>query len=372
MIASGGIFSVLEKHHLIIVCGSGGVGKTTTAAAIALELAKRGKKTLVVTIDPAKRLADAMGLDHLSSEPAEVADQSGNLSAMMLDAKATFDHLIEKYAPSETVRDAILTNRIYKHMSEELVGSQEYMAMEAMCELSEEGDYDHIVLDTPPTHHALDFLASPQRLMNFLDEGVIDWFFKPYFALGKVGFHWVARGSTRLLSSIEKLTGFKVLQELSEFFLNFKDMYTEFREHSEWVHKELRSDRTIFIAVTAPERQSMRELRFFTDKLNEEQMGFGGIIVNRVCLSHENDDQVEVLKQEDVEGDLRDVFGDVLTMWRRFRVLVRYHEKCLEELRELIGGRTPIVPVPYLTEEIADLEGLARIGKLLTVNHKEA
>ena len=183
MKASGDIISVLEKHHLIIVCGSGGFGKTTTAAAIALELARLGGKTLVVTIDPAKRLADAMGLDHLSSVPAEVADSSGNLSAMMLDAKATFDHLIEKYAPSKTIRDAILKNRIYKHMSESLVGSQEYMAMEAVCELSEEGDFKHIVLDTPPTHHALDFLASPQRLMNFLDEGVIDWFFKPYFAL---------------------------------------------------------------------------------------------------------------------------------------------------------------------------------------------
>ncbi|MBI4042480.1 MAG: ArsA family ATPase [Deltaproteobacteria bacterium] len=360
---------IIEQQSLIIVCGSGGVGKTTISAAIALALARQGKKSIVVTIDPAKRLAQAMGLAHLSARPQKVTasvleGMRGELWAMMLDAKTTFDELIVRYAPSSEIREKILKNRIYQHVSSSLAGSQEYMAIEEVCELARGEKFDVIVLDTPPTHHALDFLGAPQRMIRFLDEGVIKWFFKPYFALGRVGFSLLAGASGKVLRVLERLTGFEFLQDLSEFFFHFREMYDGFKERAQWVYDRLRSRDSVFVVVTAPERQSMRELKLFHRALKEGGMPFGGIIVNRVHLLGGGEELVEALN-EGVPAELESAFEGVLEFWREYQGMVRYDARCLEELEDLTGRSLPIRSVPHFEEEISDLHGLDKMGGIL-------
>ena len=271
------IGDLLEGKDICVCAGSGGVGKTTTSAAIAMGMAARGKKVAVLTIDPAKRLANSLGLRELGNEeclvePERFAEHGlemrGELWAMMLDAKRTFDDLIERHAPDEQTRDRILANRIYQELSNAMAGSQEYMAMEKLYELYQEARYDLLVLDTPPTRHALDFIDAPERMTRFIEGKSLQFFLKP----GRLGVRMLGRSGGALFSVLKRITGIDLLQDLSDFFQSFGDMATGFRDRARRVSELLAHRRTTFVLVTAPEREAIDESVYFWRRLTEARL----------------------------------------------------------------------------------------------------
>src|SRR3712207_640381 len=285
----------LEGKRVVICAGSGGVGKTTTSAALAMGLAAEGKKVAVVTIDPAKRLADSLGLEDLDNEP-RLVDASrfeghgiamqGELWAMMLDAKRTFDELIERLAPDEKTRDEVLANRIYQELSGAVAGSQEFTAIAKLYDLDRSGEFDVLVLDTPPSRNALDFLDAPDRLTGFLEGRALKVFLAPTGIAAKV----MGRGTSVVFSVLRRVTGVDLLEALSVFFRSLGGLIGGFRERASGVKKLLADEGTTFIIVTSPEREPVEEAIYFRGKLREAGMRFGGLVVNRVQLDMVDDD----------------------------------------------------------------------------------
>ena len=273
--------SIVEGRGICICAGSGGVGKTTTSAALAAGLAARGQKVCVLTIDPAKRLADSLGLKELENTPRKVdpklfepcgVEMKGELWAMMLDAKATFDELVRKHAPDAETRDRILENRIYSQLSNALAGSQEYMAMEKLFEIHQEGRYDFLVLDTPPSRNALDFLDAPKRLTQFIEGRGMQMFMKPTGFATKV----VGRGSSMAFSVLKRVTGLDLISDLSEFFQAFSGMVDGFRERAKRVSELLADPATTFVVVCGPQGEPIDEAVYFHRKLVEAKLPVGG------------------------------------------------------------------------------------------------
>ena len=255
--AAVSVAELLEGKRIVICAGAGGVGKTTTSAAIAMGMAARGLKVAVLTIDPAKRLANSLGLPELGNEERQVdperfaeagLEMRGELWAMMLDAKRTWDEVIERHASDAKTRDAVFGNRIYQELSNAVAGSTEYMAMEKLYELHHEGRYDLLVLDTPPTRNALDFLDAPERLSRFVDSRSLQFFLKP----GRLGLKVFGRGSGILFSVLKRVTGVDLLSDLSEFFQSFGDMAAGIGERAERVGELLGARETTFLLVTSP------------------------------------------------------------------------------------------------------------------------
>ncbi len=285
---------VLRTRKVVVCCGSGGVGKTTCSAALALAAARRGRRTLVCTIDPAKRLANSLGIASLGNEELEVGAEKlreggielppgGSLHAMMLDTKRTFDRLIERYAPSPEHAKRILTNHIYVRFSGQLAGSQEYMAMEKLYEVYTAGKYDLIVLDTPPTKHALDFLTAPKRLSEFLEGSTLKWFLTPYFTAGRWSFGIVQRVTKWVIDWLDQLFGLEMLKELSEFFRAFETLWGGFKERAEKVNELLRRpELAAFVIVTSATRETVSEAGYFIEQLRASSMPIAGVIANRV------------------------------------------------------------------------------------------
>jgi anion-transporting ArsA/GET3 family ATPase len=343
---------LLARKDVCIVAGSGGVGKTTTSAAIALGMAARGKRVAVLTIDPAKRLANSLGLTELGNEERQVeVDVKGELWAMMLDAKRTFDELVEWHAPDEQTRDAVLGNRIYRELSNAVAGSQEYMAMEKLHELHQEGRYDLLVLDTPPTRNALDFLDAPKRLSTFIDSRSLQLFMAP----GRLGLKFLGRGTGVLFGAMQRLTGIDLLKDMSEFFQSFGDMAEGFRERAEHVNALLADSRTGFVLVTSPRRDAVDEATFFHHRLLDAGLPFSGVVVNRTHPP----------VPEDGTGGLKGPLGEELA--HKVAASLADHRTLAERdrvnLRGLQArmGRKPMVKVPELDGEVHDLDGLARM-----------
>src|SRR4051812_46609746 len=266
---------LLEGKRMVICAGPGGVGKTTTAAAVALGLAERGLKVGVVTIDPARRRASALGLDELPNEPHQVPlDAPGELWALMLDAKRTFDQLIEKLAPDARTRDEVFANRIYQQLSTAVAGSQEFTAIAKLYELDSSGAWDVLVLDTPPSRNALDFLDAPGRLTRFFQGRAIRMFLRPAGLFG--------RGTGLVFGVLRRITGVDLLRDLSAFFHALSGMIDGFTERAQRVGALLEDPATTFLIVTAPRHDPVEEAIFFHRKLREAGMPFGGLVVNRV------------------------------------------------------------------------------------------
>src|SRR5215218_7799644 len=242
---------LLDGKRMVICAGSGGVGKTTTAAAVALGLAGRGAKVAVVTIDPARRLANALGLDTLSNEPHRVElEAPGELWAMMLDAKRTFDQLIEHLAPDERTRDEVFGNRIYQQLSTAVAGSQEFTAIAKLYELDQEGDFGVLVLDTPPSRNALDFLDAPDRLTDFLEGRALQVFLRP----AGLGARILGKGTGLIFSILGRVTGTDLLSDVSVFFQSLGGLTGGFRERATRVKALLADPATTFLLVSSPER----------------------------------------------------------------------------------------------------------------------
>ncbi len=279
------------SRRLQVCVGAGGVGKTTLAAAIALRAAVAGRKALVCTIDPARRLADSLGLPELGHDRRRVPverfaaaglEPRGELWAMMLDLKRSWDELIARHAPSVEQRDRIYANRFYRQLSSALAGSQEYIAVEKLYELSQTTDYDLIVLDTPPTAHALDFLDAPNRVVDFLDNDAARWLLTPALAAGKIGLGLFGRGGGRLFRGISELTGAETLRELADFMLSLSGMYEGFKERAGKVKKLLASPEAGFVLVTTPKPLTVGEALQFHGALEKSGLAVGAVIANRV------------------------------------------------------------------------------------------
>ncbi|MFL5826151.1 MAG: ArsA family ATPase [Thermoleophilaceae bacterium] len=362
-----GVAEILSGRSICVCAGSGGVGKTTTSAAIAAGMAAQGLKVAVLTIDPARRLANSLGLPELGNEERQVDPAvleaaglggDGELWAMMLDAKRTFDELVERHAPDERSRDAILSNRVYQELSNAVAGSQEYMAMEKLYELHHEQRYDLLVLDTPPTRNALDFLDAPERLSRFVDSRSLQFFLKP----SRTGLRLLGRGTGLMFSVLKRVTGVDMLQDLSEFFQSFGDMAEGFSERAHRVNELLSDQRAAFFVITSPRRAAVDEAVFFHRRLRERHMPSGGVIVNRMTMIEDPGD-------EDVEDDLVALLGDslgrrVARNFEDYREIARGDRANLERLeREL--GREPMILVPHLEDDVHDAAGLARMNEYL-------
>ena len=273
--------AAVDEARIILCTGAGGVGKTTTAAALGLAAARRGRRTVVVTIDPARRLAQALGLDRLESTPRPVAGVEG-LDAMMLDMKRTFDDLIDQYAGDAVRAGRIKGNRFYQQLSDSLAGTQEYMATEKLYDLHRNGGWDCIVIDTPPTRNALDFLDAPKRLTDFLEGRFLRLFLAPGMAAGRIAGRAAGFGAGLFMRAIGRITGVGVLADLAEFFQNFEGMYEGFKDRAQEVYDLLKSPRSAFVVVASPETPALREARFFLERLATEGMPTAGLVVNRV------------------------------------------------------------------------------------------
>jgi anion-transporting ArsA/GET3 family ATPase len=346
----------LARKEVCICAGSGGVGKTTTSAAIALGMAARGKKVAVLTIDPARRLANALGLSELGNEERRVkADLDGELWAMMLDAKRTFDELVDWHAPDERTRDAVLSNRIYQELSSAVAGSQEYMAMEKLHELHQEGRYDLLVLDTPPTRSALDFLDAPRRLAEFIDSRSLALLAAP----GMVGLKVLGRGAGVALSVMKRVTGIDVLQDLGEFFRSFGNMTEGFRERAVLVGDLLADSRTAFVLVTSPRRDALEEASYFHHRLLDAGLPFAGVVANRV---HQADGPSDPAELVELLGE--PLARKVALTYEEERRLARRDRANLDRLRRRLG-RKPMIEVPHLHDDIHDIEGLRQMDEYL-------
>jgi anion-transporting ArsA/GET3 family ATPase len=369
---------LLEDKQICICAGSGGVGKTTTSAAIAMGMAARGLKVAVLTIDPAKRLANSLGLPELGNEErmieperfaAHGIEMKGELWAMMLDAKRTFDDLVERHAPDEEARDRILQNRIYKEISNAMAGSQEYMAMEKLYELHQEARYDLLVLDTPPTRHALDFIDAPERMSRFIEGRSLQFFLKP----GRLGLRVVGRSGGVLFSALKRITGIDLLQDLSEFFQSFGDMAQGFSERAQRVKELLGQRGTTFLLVTAPQREAIDEGVFFWRRLKEARLPFGGVVVNKVHRdfvalngvagtdSPAYDLPAELERFLDGDSDLA---ARVHENFERYQALAARDRENLARLTERLDDDS-IVCVPYFDQDVHDVEGLAQVNAYL-------
>ena len=256
-----GLRQLVNERQIVICCGSGGVGKTTTSAALALFAALDGRKAVVCTIDPARRLANSLGLTELKSEVVQVDPErfsaaglkpKGSLHALMLDTKSTFDKLIGRYATTDSARKKIYANKFYKQMSSTVVGSSDFMAMEKLYELHTEQDFDLIVLDTPPTKHAIDFLQAPKRMSEAFDRGTLEVFLKPWASTGKKSLGFLGRALNRIVKKVDSLLGLKFVEDLADFFRAFDGMYDGFRGRAQEVDALLRKAGTSFVVVASP------------------------------------------------------------------------------------------------------------------------
>jgi anion-transporting ArsA/GET3 family ATPase len=372
---------VLAAHDTIVCAGSGGVGKTTTAAAIALWGAMNGRRTVVLTIDPARRLADSLGLTMVGGEEAGVPEEllrsasirlTGTLSARMLDQKGAWDALIERHAPSPEIRDRILKNRFYQHLSQSFAGSQEYMAIEELCALQESGRYDLIVLDTPPSRHALDFLEAPRRIEEFLDRRVVKWLVKPYLSVGWSTFQVMNRTAGFVLRKLEEATGVSVLAEISDFFGAMSTMFEGFTERIERVYQVLRGKRTAFVLVSSPEEQVLEEAEYLSRRMAELGVSLRAVVFNRVHQEFAGPIDPRLFPRGDIRTEDLERISSLLVRAgiepelaaRLSRNFVAYQDLArgdalrVEQFTQGLSKRIPVVEVPNFAEDLHDLRGL--------------
>jgi anion-transporting ArsA/GET3 family ATPase len=346
---------VLQQHTLVC-CGSGGVGKTTTAAALALEAARAGRRAVVVTIDPAKRLADALGLEGLTGTASRIdGDWPGELWALMLDTKSTFDELVIKNAGDDEQAQRILQNRFYRNISGALSGTQEYMAMEKLYELHQQTDFDVVVVDTPPTRNALDFIDAPRRLSRFLDHRLFRMVTSPGRGLVKA----VNVAAQTFLRTVAKVVGAEVIDDAIAFFQAFEGMEQGFRDRAEAVFHLLSAEDTAFILVASPRRDTIEEATFFATKLGEADIRVRALIVNRMHPRFGDGlAQATAARAATFEGtDLGGLYRNLAD----FQLVASREEEHLAGLADAVAP-APVVRVPFLPTDVHDVDGLTEVA----------
>jgi len=356
-----GVAERLEGKRVCIVAGSGGVGKTTTSAALALGLAQRGARACVVTIDPARRLAGSLGLQELGNAPRRVAlhGARGELWAMQLDAKRTFDELIERLAPDPRARDEVLANRIYQELSGAVAGSQEFTAIAKLYELHREGGFDVLVLDTPPSRNALDFLDAPERLTGFFEGRALRALLAPTGLAARVA----GRSTGVVFAALARVTGQDLLGDLSVFLRALGGLLDGFRERAAGVGALLADPATTFLVVASPEREPVEEAIFFQGELRRAGLPFGGLLVNRVRPP------APAGPLDALEAELAGPLGPplaakVAAAVADARVLAERDAAALDRLRRALREPDPVL-VPLLEGDVHDVPGLERVARHL-------
>jgi anion-transporting ArsA/GET3 family ATPase len=378
---------LLATKEIVVACGPGGVGKTTTAAAAAVMASVRhGSKVLVLTVDPARRLADALGLDGIGNIEHRVPDEAfraagikprGQLWAAMLDTKQSWDALIRRHAPDAQTRDEILANPLYQNISGKFVQSHDYIAMERLYEIHSESDYDLIVVDTPPTRNALDFLDAPQRMGDFFSSRLLKWLIVPYRS------RLVNAATKPFYQVADRILGTEFLADISEFFILFQSMYDGFVERSESVGRLLADRRTTFVVVSTLEAVPLREAEFFAEQLTARQLHLGAIVLNKVLpdylrgsagaeVAESMRDRADELAGQlapaltEVDPGLGDldqvarVLTEVADSYLNFQVVALRE---MEERSMLSVVPDVLATVPFFDTDIFDLSGLVRLGE---------
>jgi anion-transporting ArsA/GET3 family ATPase len=373
-----GVAELLAGMRVCVVGGSGGVGKTTTSAALAAGMAARGLRVAVVTIDPAQRLATALGLDELGNEPHRIEPErfaaagmplgDGELWAMTLDPKRTFDELIARLSPDAQTRERILANRVYRELSDAIAGSQEFTAVAKLHELAQDDRWDLLVLDTPPSRNALDFLDAPDRLRAFFEGRALQALLRG----GGAGLRLVGRGAGFALGLLKRVTGAELLSDLSDFFRLVGGLLGGFRERAEQVEALLRADGTTFLLVTSPEREPIEEAIYFQRRLRTAGMALCGAIVNRVHA----DELAAGGADDDALADLPALLAgepalsptlarSVAAAFADEHALARRDAANIAALTQRLGAGVPLLRVPLLDGDVHDLDGLVRLGARL-------
>lgn len=348
--------------QVVIMCGSGGVGKTTLSAALALRFAEEGRRVMVITIDPARRLADALGLADLGNTPQRVPTEKGELQAMMLDAKRTFDELIARHAPNPEVRDRILANHYYRFVSDRLPGVHEYMAMERLLAIVRAAEVDVVVLDTPPTRHALDFLTAPDRMAGLMDEGVMRWLVLPASASG---WRMIEMGSDVLAGILKRLLGQNTIEDIADFFAGFQSLWAGFRERSVAARALLRAANTRFILVTAPAPGARAEALAFLEVLRRDTMPFAGFLVNRCAWPAAPTPAWPAPATGDDPALWETTTRAIEATLARHRSLVATQEAAIADLLAHAPRGANAWRIPEASGEVHDLSGLRGLGNAL-------
>ena len=369
------VAEMLEGKRVCVCAGSGGVGKTTTSAAIALGMAARGAKVAVVTIDPANRLANALGLEQLENEPRRVEpdrlasgpiEVKGELWAMMLDPKRTFDELIDRIAPDSGRAEEIKANRVYRELSTAVSGSQELTAIAKLYELDQESEFDLLVLDTPPSRNALEFLDAPGRLNSFLEGKALKAFLRPT----GLGVRALGRGALPLLGGLRKITGLDLITDLTVFFQLLGDMTNDFSQRAAQVEQLLRADTTAFLLVTSATRDAVDEAIWFGERLASDGLPFAGVIVNRVHHDLLGDREPRELSAALARTLNPSLAGRVADNFRDYHVLATRDDHNLSRLAKQLAARRLLL-VPQLDDDVHDIEGLARVHQYLFASQAE-
>jgi anion-transporting ArsA/GET3 family ATPase len=381
---NGSLSGLLASREIVVVCGPGGVGKTTTAAAAAAVAAARlGGKVLVLTVDPARRLADALGLQGIGNRERRVPDSAftdtgtkpmGELYAAMLDTKESWDALVSHHAPDARTRDEILANPLYRNISGRFVQSHDYIAMERLFEIHAEGTYDLIVVDTPPTRNALDFLDAPERMADFFSSRLLRWLIVPYRS------RIINVASRPFYQVADRVLGTQFLSDIAEFFILFQSMYHGFVERARSVQRLMADRRTSFIVVSTLEVVPLREGEFFAQALADRKLHLGAIVLNKVLPGYLRDPTGATVaaRLRDAAGQLAGqlcarmegadvahverVLTEVGSSYLGYRMVA---QREAEEQSELAGAPEALVSVPYFDTDVYDLEGLLRLGARL-------
>jgi anion-transporting ArsA/GET3 family ATPase len=382
---SGTWSSVLERRRVLVCAGPGGVGKTTTAAALAVLGARRGLKVAALTVDPARRLADSLGIGDPGADPEEVdpkawqrpgQPQGGRLTVMMMDTKRTFDEVVERNASSPEARDRILNNKLYQHVSSHLAGAHEYMAMEKLLSIKNDSAYDLIVLDTPPTRDALDFLSAPERLVGALDSSVIGWFSQALHPTRGFSLNLLARGVSRVLSVMGRITGQELLEQLAGFVVDLNDLFGGFKERATAVARAFRGSEFGFVLVSTTRPSAADETLELARQLQLEGMALDGVIVNRLPPPAGNADPAALARALARRAPHWDaaLHPELVT-----RIAAADAEQnraaahSLEQLESLTlrlaatraGARPPVLTIPELPADAQGLDALSRIADVL-------
>jgi anion-transporting ArsA/GET3 family ATPase len=375
--------SAALQRRVIVCAGPGGVGKTTTAAALAVLAARRGASVVALTVDPARRLADSLGIGNPGAEPRDVdpalwrlPDQPrpGRLTVMMMDTKRTFDEVVERHASSAEARDRILNNALYKHVSAQLAGAHEYMAMEKLLSIKSDPTYDLIVLDTPPTRDALDFLSAPERLVGALDSSLMTWLAQAFHPTRGLAFNLLARGVSRVLSVMGRITGRELLEQLAAFIVDLNDLFGGFRERANAVASAFRGPEFGFVVVSSTRQNAVDESLTLARQLTREGMALDAFIVNRVQQSAGQPAPEALASALALRLGNAPVGGELLAKIERVVTIQndaarRDHERTTDIERELshLGAKRspPLIALPELRGNVNGVEALTQIARAM-------
>jgi anion-transporting ArsA/GET3 family ATPase len=355
--------AVIGESRVIVCCGPGGVGKTTTAAALAVEGARQSRRTCVVTIDPARRLADALGLDSLTNTPRRVDGAwRGELFALMLDAKSTFDDAITRYARDEDQARSILGSRLYCNVRDAMSGTQEYMAVEKLYQLVEEGGFDLIVVDTPPTRRAIDFLNAPRHLTLLLGNPAIRMSLLPSHAyLRAISF--VAQTPLKVAA---KIMGAETLVDTVDFLRAFQGMEGGIYERAKRIDDLFADPATAFLLVVAPRNEAVNESRFFAARLRESGIPVQALVINRLQPHFDTPSATTPRTFDSTRrGSGAQAFADLNANWAQLRALAEHEERCVAELVAEVAP-APVARVPLLDRDVHDLDGVQLVADHLS------